>query len=49
MSNNDNSGFTPKEYVPVSGVILADTPIEYNTNRRTTHAPLRHQLPGRAV
>ncbi|MBD5303853.1 MAG: urease subunit beta [Muribaculaceae bacterium] len=28
-------GFTPKDYVPVGGVILADTPIEYNANRRT--------------
>lgn len=28
-------GFTPKEYCPVGGVILADTPIEYNTDRRT--------------
>lgn len=27
--------FTPKEYVPVGGVILADTPIEYNKYRRT--------------
>ncbi|MEZ3590539.1 MAG: urease subunit beta [Muribaculaceae bacterium] len=26
-------GFTPAEYVPVGGVILADTPIEYNVNR----------------
>lgn len=28
-------GFTPTEYVPVGGVIVADTPIEYNTGRRT--------------
>ncbi len=28
-------GFTPKEYVPVGGVILASEPIEYNVNRRT--------------
>lgn len=28
-------GFTPKDYVPVGGVILADTPIEYNADRRT--------------
>mgnify|MGYP002509424088 FL=1 len=26
-------GFTPAEYVPVGGVILADTPIEYNAGR----------------
>ena len=28
-------GFTPKEAVPVGGVILADGDIEYNANRRT--------------
>lgn len=28
-------GFTPKDYVPVGGVILAETPIEYNVDRRT--------------
>lgn len=28
-------GFTPKEPVPVGGVILADEPIEYNKNRKT--------------
>ena len=31
----DTPGFTPENYVPVGGVILADTPIEYNANRRT--------------
>lgn len=30
------AGFTPKQHVPVGGVILTDTPIEYNTNRYTT-------------
>ncbi len=28
-------GFTPKEYCPVGGVILASDPIEYNADRRT--------------
>lgn len=28
-------GFTPKEYCPVGGVILADGDITYNENRRT--------------
>lgn len=31
----ETPGFTPKDYVPVGGVILQDTPIEYNTDRRT--------------
>lgn len=35
-------GFTPKEYVPVGGVILADTPIEYNTGRRTVTLKVRN-------
>lgn len=35
-------GFTPKEYVPVGGVILADTPIEYNTDRRTVKLKVRN-------
>ena len=35
-------GFTPKEYVPVGGVILADTPIEYNVNRRTITLKVRN-------
>lgn len=34
--------FTPKDYVPVGGVILADTPIEYNTNRRTVKLKVRN-------
>lgn len=29
-------GFTPKEYCPVGGVILASGDITYNANRRTT-------------
>lgn len=35
-------GFTPKEYVPVGGVILADTPIEYNATRRTVKLTVRN-------
>ena len=35
-------GFTPKEYCPVGGVILADTPIEYNVNRRTIKLTVRN-------
>ncbi len=35
-------GFTPKEHVPVGGVILADTPIEYNTDRRTVKIKVRN-------
>lgn len=35
-------GFTPKDYVPVGGVILADTPIEYNVNRRTVKLTVRN-------
>lgn len=35
-------GFTPKEEVPVGGVILADDPIEYNTNRRTKKVKVRN-------
>lgn len=31
----DTPGFTPKDYVPVGGVILGSEPIEYNTDRRT--------------
>lgn len=38
----DTPGFTPKEYVPVGGVILADTPIEYNVNRRTVTLKVRN-------
>lgn len=35
-------GFKPADYVPVGGVILADTPIEYNTNRRTVKLKVRN-------
>lgn len=35
-------GFTPKDYVPVGGVILQDTPIEYNVNRRTVKLKVRN-------
>ena len=36
-------GFTPKDYVPVGGVILADTPIEYNADRRTVKLVVRNR------
>lgn len=35
-------GFTPKEYVPVGGVILASDPIEYNTDRETVTLKVRN-------
>ena len=35
-------GFTPKEPVPVGGVILKDIPIEYNVNRRTVKLTVRN-------
>lgn len=35
-------GFEPAEYVPVGGVILNDTPIEYNVNRRTVTLKVRN-------
>lgn len=35
-------GFTPKEYCPVGGVILADTDIEYNTDRRTVKVTVKN-------
>jgi urease subunit beta len=38
----DVPGFTPKEYVPVGGVILKDEPIEYNVNRRTVKLTVRN-------
>lgn len=38
----DKPGFTPASYVPVGGVILADTPIEYNVNRRTVTLKVRN-------
>ncbi len=34
--------FTPKDYVPVGGVILAQEPIEYNTDRRTVKVTVRN-------
>lgn len=34
--------FTPAEYVPVGGVILASDPIEYNTDRRTVSIKVRN-------
>lgn len=38
----ETPGFTPKEYVPVGGVILKDEPIEYNRNRRTVKLTVRN-------
>lgn len=35
-------GFAPKDYVPVGGVILSDSPIEYNVNRRTVKLTVRN-------
>lgn len=35
-------GFEPAEYCPVGGVILADEPIEYNTDRRTVKLKVRN-------
>ena len=35
-------GFTPTEYVPVGGVILASEPIEYNTDRKTVTLKVRN-------
>lgn len=35
-------GYQPKDYVPVGGVVLADTPIEYNTDRRTVKLRVRN-------
>ena len=35
-------GFTPAEYVPVGGVILASDPIEYNTDRKTVTLKVRN-------
>lgn len=42
MDNNNNKGFTPAEYVPVGGVILASDPIEYNVGRRTVTLKVRN-------
>ena len=35
-------GFTPKNYVPVGGVILADEELTYNDNRRTVTIKVRN-------
>lgn len=35
-------GFVPAESVPVGGVILASTPIEYNTTRKTVTLTVRN-------
>ncbi len=35
-------GFTPAEYVPVGGVILAPGDLEYNVNRRTKKLKVRN-------
>lgn len=35
-------GFTPADYVPVGGVILASEPIEYNADRRTVKLKVRN-------
>ena len=40
--NNIVPGFTPAEYVPVGGVILASDPIEYNTDRNTVTLKVRN-------
>lgn len=38
----ETPGFTPKEYVPVGGVILAKNDIVYNANRRTAKVVCRN-------
>lgn len=38
----ETPGFKPDHYVPVGGVILQDTPIEYNTDRRTCKLTVRN-------
>lgn len=35
-------GFKPAEYCPVGGVILAEDPIEYNSDRRTVKITVRN-------
>lgn len=35
-------GYEPSEPCPVGGVVLADTPIEYNANRRTVTLKVRN-------
>lgn len=38
----ETPGFKPTEYVPVGGVIVSDTPIEYNADRRTVTLKVRN-------
>lgn len=38
----ETPGFTPKDYVPVGGVILKDEPIVYNADRRTAKVKVRN-------
>ena len=35
-------GFLPKQHVPVGGVILSESPIEYDTDRRTVKLTVRN-------
>lgn len=35
-------GYTPQQYVPVGGVVLASDPIEYNSGRRTVTLKVRN-------
>lgn len=42
ISYPKTEGFTPADYVPVGGVILADGDIEYNVNRRTAKLKVRN-------
>lgn len=35
-------GFTPKQYVPVGGIIPMDSPVEYNANRNTIKLTVRN-------
>lgn len=38
----EEPGYTPAEYVPVGGVVLASEPIEYNVNRYTVTLKVRN-------
>lgn len=38
----ETPGYKPDHYVPVGGVVLADTPIEYNADRRTCKLTVRN-------
>lgn len=38
----DTPGFTPEEYCPVGGVILAPGDLEYNTDRRTVRLTVKN-------